>query len=211
MPKVADYRLAWSVTEQTYQVQNTREHALLDIVPESPAWFSWLEQASSFAFRGQGGHYTARKESRAHGQTYWYAYLGTGQQLSKKYLGKSQELTLARLEEVAARLAAQAPELLGAVEAPVPPKPFPRSPTGASRHPTNAADTPALLTRQSSSLLVPLTSQPVPCLYVLKYACSPSPALEAWTRRAWHFRSQAKPSNTSLMGSASSRSPPTRD
>src|SRR5215467_7405275 len=92
MPKVADYRLAWSVTEQTYQVQNTREHALLDIVPESPAWFSWLEQASSFAFRGQGGHYTARKESRAHGQTYWYAYLGTGQQLTKKYLGKSREL-----------------------------------------------------------------------------------------------------------------------
>src|SRR5215469_13920578 len=85
MPKVAAYRLTWSVTEQSYQVQQTREHTLLAIVPESPAWFGWLEQVSSFAFRGQRGHYSARRESRARGQTYWYAYLGTGQQLSKKY------------------------------------------------------------------------------------------------------------------------------
>src|SRR5262249_39596840 len=143
---------------QTYQLQQTREHALLYIVPESPAWFGWLEQVSSFAFRGQRGHYTARKESRERGEAYWYAYLGTGQQLSKQYLGKSQELTLTRLEEVAANPTAQAPDSPRAMEPPAPAKPFPRSPSTASRHLTNAADTPALLTRQSSSLPVPLTS-----------------------------------------------------
>ena len=158
MPKVADYRLAWSLTEQTYHVQQTRDHALLAIVPESPAWFGWLEQVSSFAFRGQRGHYTARKESRARGETYWYAYLGAGKQLSKKYLGKSRELTLARLEEVAARLAAQVPEQQEQEGATAPPKRLPRSPTAASWHLSDSAEPPVLVTRRSSPLPVPLTS-----------------------------------------------------
>src|SRR5215472_7457066 len=123
MPKVAAYRLAWSASSQTYQVHKTREQTQLDIVPESPAWFGWIEQVSSFAFAGQCGHYTARKENRARGEAYWYAYLGVGQKLNKKYLGTSRELTLARLEEVAARLATPAPEQPGAGAAPAPPKP----------------------------------------------------------------------------------------
>ena len=36
---------------------------LLEIAPESPAWFAWLDHISSFAFWGKSGHYTARKES----------------------------------------------------------------------------------------------------------------------------------------------------
>ena len=43
MPKVVSYRLAWSFTRQTYQVQETPGQELLEIVPESPAWFAWLE------------------------------------------------------------------------------------------------------------------------------------------------------------------------
>jgi LuxR family maltose regulon positive regulatory protein len=106
MPKIASYRLVWSVTRLTYQVQETRDQALLDIVPESPAWFAWLDQLSSFAFWGQRGHYTARKERRPRGEAYWYAYVGTGKKLTKKYLGKSSDVTLARLEHVAEELAA---------------------------------------------------------------------------------------------------------
>src|SRR5215472_9411087 len=151
MPKVAAYRLAWSASSQTYQVHKTREHALLDIVPESPAWFGWLEQVSSFAFRGQRGHYTARKESRDRGEAYWYAYLGAGQQLSKKYLGKSRELTLERLEEVAARLTAQIPVRPGTVGIPAPS-------TNFSHPPIKVADTPDLLARRSSPLPVPFTT-----------------------------------------------------
>ena len=105
MPKVASHRLTWSLTRQTYQLQETRDQVVLNIVPESPAWFSWLKQVSSFAFWGQRGHYTARKESRPRGEAYWYVYVGAGKKLTKKYLGKTSEVTLARLEQVAAMLA----------------------------------------------------------------------------------------------------------
>jgi hypothetical protein len=108
MPKVAGYRLAWSVKDQTYQLQETRDHTRLHIVPESPAWFAWLHQVSSFAFWGKGGHYTARKEKRQRGEAYWYAYVGAGKKLAKKYLGKTADVTLARLEQVAAELQAAA-------------------------------------------------------------------------------------------------------
>jgi hypothetical protein len=40
MPKIASYRLAWSVKDQAYQMQETRDHTRLHIVPESPAWFA---------------------------------------------------------------------------------------------------------------------------------------------------------------------------
>jgi hypothetical protein len=35
------------------------------------------------------------------GGRYWYAYLSLGQKLRKKYLGKTADLTLTRLEQVA--------------------------------------------------------------------------------------------------------------
>ncbi len=107
MPKVASYRLTWSFTDQAYQLQETRDQTQIQIVPESPAWFAWLEQVSSFAFWGKDGHYTARKESRPRGEAYWYAYVGAGKKLMKKYLGKTADVTLARLEQVAAALADQ--------------------------------------------------------------------------------------------------------
>jgi LuxR family transcriptional regulator, maltose regulon positive regulatory protein len=109
MPKVASYRLTWSFTDQTYQLQETRDQTQLHIVSESPAWFAWLEQVSSFAFRGKGGHYTARKEKRPRGEAYWYAYVGAEKKLTKKYLGKTADVTLARLEQVAVALAGQGP------------------------------------------------------------------------------------------------------
>ena len=88
----------------------------LAIVPDSPAWFAWLDQVSSFAFSGKSGHYTARKEAKQRGDRYWYAYLATGEQLTKKYLGKTADLTLARLEHIAELLCAQS-------ECPDPPPP----------------------------------------------------------------------------------------
>ncbi len=108
MPKVASYRLVWSFTDQTYQLQETRDHTGLQSVPESPAWFAWLDQVSSFSFWGKGRHYTARKVKRPRGEAYWYAYVGAGKKLAKKYLGKTSDVTLARLEQVAAKLQAAA-------------------------------------------------------------------------------------------------------
>ena len=78
------YTLAWSSARETYELYQMRDRAMLRIVPESPAWFAWLDQVSSFAFSGKNGHYTARKEARQRGDRYWYAYLTAVEQLTKK-------------------------------------------------------------------------------------------------------------------------------
>jgi LuxR family maltose regulon positive regulatory protein len=95
------YTLAWSPTTATYELYQTRDHEGLGIVPDCHTWFTWLEQVSSFAFVGKSGHYTARKEARQRGDRYWSAYLARGEHLIKKYLGKTTDLTLARLEDIA--------------------------------------------------------------------------------------------------------------
>jgi ATP/maltotriose-dependent transcriptional regulator MalT len=106
MPKAAPYLLAWSATQQSYMLSWRATNEMLDLVPESPVWFAWLEEASSFAFQGKVGVYTARKESIRQGDAYWYAYRRTGEKLLKKYVGKTTDVTLARLEQVAGALSA---------------------------------------------------------------------------------------------------------
>ncbi len=63
MPKAAPYLLAWSVAQQCYTLTRRANNEMLDIMPESPAWFAWLDEAPSFTFQGKAGAYTARKES----------------------------------------------------------------------------------------------------------------------------------------------------
>src|SRR5215471_8535795 len=106
MPKVPMHTLTWSPAREAYELYLMPDREALRIVPESPEWFAWLEQVSSFAFVGKSGRYTARKEARQRGDRYWSAYLATGKHLSKKYLGKTADLTLARLEHIADMLSA---------------------------------------------------------------------------------------------------------
>jgi LuxR family maltose regulon positive regulatory protein len=107
MPKVPTYTLAWSSSIKAYELYETRNRGISRIVPDSPEWFAWLDQVSSFVFSGKTGHYTARKEPKQRGGQYWYAYLTTGERLTKKYLGKSVDITLAQLEHIAGILSAQ--------------------------------------------------------------------------------------------------------
>jgi len=74
----------------------------------SAAWFAWLETASSFSFVSETGRFTARREQSGHkrGGWYWKAYRKQHGKLSSRYLGKSETLTLARLQAVAQALAA---------------------------------------------------------------------------------------------------------
>jgi LuxR family transcriptional regulator, maltose regulon positive regulatory protein len=104
MPKVPMHTLAWSSATKTYELYETRGQEALRIVPDGSEWFAWLDQVSSFAFVGKRGHYTARKEAKQRGNRYWSAYLATGKHLTKKYLGKTATLTLARLEHIAGML-----------------------------------------------------------------------------------------------------------
>src|SRR4051812_33346091 len=71
----------------------------------TPAWFAWLERATTFSFSGPTGSFTARKEARARGGGYWKAYRTAHGTQERIYLGKSADLTLARLQEAAATLA----------------------------------------------------------------------------------------------------------
>ena len=94
MPKNARYTLAWSPLHQAYKLHESQGSKVLDIVPESPAWFAWVSQVSSFAFHGRNGSYTACKEGKQRGEGYWYAYARVGGKLNKRYLGRGIGLTL---------------------------------------------------------------------------------------------------------------------
>src|SRR5215203_7252277 len=78
----------------------------LEVEVDSAYWAAWLTDPStrSFSFQSPSCRYTARKERRSRGGEYWVAYRKKGGKLHKAYLGKAQDLTLARLTDVAAAL-----------------------------------------------------------------------------------------------------------
>jgi LuxR family maltose regulon positive regulatory protein len=122
MPRTAPYLLAWSNAHQSYTLSGRAKNEMLDILPESRAWFVWLDEAPSFTFQGKAGSYIARKEATRPGHGYWYAYIRTGKKLLKKYVGKTADLTLARLEDVAGVLHADRATAVSPLEhAPSPP------------------------------------------------------------------------------------------
>ena len=95
IPQVRSNSLSWSDDTATART----------IHVGSPAWFQWLAEDTtrSFAFRGEHGNFTARREVRA-GGAYWYAYRTVAGHLRKEYLGKAEELTPDVLAGVARRL-----------------------------------------------------------------------------------------------------------
>jgi LuxR family maltose regulon positive regulatory protein len=70
----------------------------------TPAWFAWLETATTFAFTSSSGKFTARKEARKRGGLYWKAYHNANGTLHRAYLGKTSDLTLDHLTNTAATL-----------------------------------------------------------------------------------------------------------
>jgi LuxR family maltose regulon positive regulatory protein len=105
MPKAAAYALTWSPKRETYALTASGSHAVPPVAPGSQEWFTWLAAIPSFTFHGQAGSLTVRQEGRPRGGTYWYASRRMGAQMAKRYLGRTTELTPARLEAVAAQLA----------------------------------------------------------------------------------------------------------
>ncbi|HTK07049.1 MAG TPA: tetratricopeptide repeat protein [Ktedonobacteraceae bacterium] len=85
-----------------------REHGdELEIAVGTPAWYVWLETATSFAFHDSSGSFTARRErsTNKRGGWYWKAYSRRGGKLRHAYLGKSETLTPERLQAIALELA----------------------------------------------------------------------------------------------------------
>lgn len=83
---------------------------------DSDAWFAWLEAATTKSFgyglfeRQRGcivGRMTVRKDSRQRGGFYWSVFRRQGGRLRRIYLGRSSEVTRARLEQIAEQLLAE--------------------------------------------------------------------------------------------------------
>jgi DNA-binding transcriptional MerR regulator len=75
----------------------------LALIPDSPAWFAWLETISALRFLGQQGRWSAYRDKRraAHG---WFAYRRIHGHQYVHTLGSPHELTIARFEQMAATL-----------------------------------------------------------------------------------------------------------
>ncbi|MCL4872219.1 MAG: hypothetical protein KJ063_24940 [Anaerolineae bacterium] len=67
---------------------------------DTPAWFTWLDTLSCFGYgsRTYQIRLTIRREKRRQ-QTYWYGYSKINAKLHNIYLGKTEQLTLAGLEQ----------------------------------------------------------------------------------------------------------------
>jgi hypothetical protein len=77
----------------------------LDFHLDSPEWFDWLARLPSFRFVGQQGSFTAyRKGTRAKPSRSWTAQRYFHQHTYRHYLGLTELLTGAHLEQMAARL-----------------------------------------------------------------------------------------------------------
>jgi LuxR family maltose regulon positive regulatory protein len=97
--------LCWSEQAQGY-ILFTGDQASTDVFSND-----WLEQTASFAFQSRWGmYYTVRKQRVQRGSSYWYAYRRLHGRVVKRYLGRTTELTFARLEEIAHQLESPSPQ-----------------------------------------------------------------------------------------------------
>jgi hypothetical protein len=107
MQRRARYRVYWTERWGRYRIEGIqgRITSWPGIALDTWEWFAWLQRIPSFAFQAKdGGHFTARKETRARGGVYWIAYRHVQGKLVKKYIGPQAQVTTARLEEIADEL-----------------------------------------------------------------------------------------------------------
>ncbi len=98
MPKSAQHSISWSGEKAAYLFANSNSHLLL----EGEDWQQWLQTHRSFAFHGRNGRINVLKEKRSRGDNdYWYAYQRHGEQMVKHYAGRSAQLDMEHLEEIA--------------------------------------------------------------------------------------------------------------
>jgi hypothetical protein len=77
---------------------------------DSDAWFSWLAEAARFYVKHPIGNFFCRKELRKRGGPYWSAYRRYRGRVYRAHVGRDEDVTSARLDAIAARLAQQIDE-----------------------------------------------------------------------------------------------------
>ncbi len=103
MPPLIEYS-----QQGTYVIVSSQEGEL-HLVPNSAHWFDWLATISSFRFVGPSGRFTACRESK--GGRGWIAHRSVHQRCYKRYIGVTDRLTIASLEQTAATLLTPAASL----------------------------------------------------------------------------------------------------
>jgi hypothetical protein len=76
----------------------------------SHAWFAWLAEASRFYVKHPAGNFFCRKEPRKRGGLYWSAYRRHQGRVYRAHVGRDEDVTSARLDAIAVRLAQQIDE-----------------------------------------------------------------------------------------------------
>ena len=104
MPRVPLHALTWSREQRLYELYTQGQLQQRFRPAEEAAWLAWLGSVSSFAFHGRGGSLNVYLERRPRGGVYWYAYHTSQGRTRKRYLGRTECLSLARLEEIAQTL-----------------------------------------------------------------------------------------------------------
>src|SRR5215207_8148534 len=107
MPKPSRYVLIWSHEHEEYELQTQEQPVQWFREGEEATFSRWLDAHTSFAFVGQAGRLSVLKEARSRGAGYWYAYRKQGRQTRKRYLGRTDQVTFVRLEQVAKVLTSQ--------------------------------------------------------------------------------------------------------
>jgi LuxR family transcriptional regulator, maltose regulon positive regulatory protein len=121
MPKPSLHALIWSEVHQHYELHIHGHPEQCFSRGDEPAFSRWLGEHTAFAFLGQAGKISVLKEARRGGRGYWYACRTHHRHTRKRYLGRTVQVTFARLEEVAKALTSE----------PSPP-PLTREPTAPS-------------------------------------------------------------------------------
>jgi len=104
MSRAPLHALIWSKEQHLYEL-HTQDRLEQRFQPtDEAAWQSWLREVTSFAFHGARGSLNVYLERRPRGGAYWYAYRTSQGRTRKRYLGRTETLSLAHLEETALSL-----------------------------------------------------------------------------------------------------------
>jgi len=84
------------------------QRGILSLLPDTPEWFAWLASLPSFRFQGPAGRFGAQRKTIGGLPTReWRAYCHYKNRQHCFYLGMTEHVTIARLEQMAATITAR--------------------------------------------------------------------------------------------------------
>jgi len=104
MSRAPLHALTWSREQRLYELHTQGRLEQRFQPTDEAAWQSWLREVTSFAFHSPAGSLNVYRERRPRGGAYWYAYHTSQGRTRKRYLGRTETLSLAHLEETARSL-----------------------------------------------------------------------------------------------------------